>query len=1062
MSHFSFKVLSTLLVMVFTNVAYGINQNPTTSLCRYNKNFSQALQFKKQGAFDKATTYFEKAFSETKSGKDTEAEITCLYWLGNTYLSQDNTNASLHCFLTADSLLTKMKKRHPLFMDVKYMMGLLYYKKAAFQHSLMIFDACLKQLKTFPASDSIVTRIIYKKGVVEYMMGYHMTAIKSFEDAKDKGMKAFGKNSIFMADVLNALGVLNFMTNRYDDALSYYMQTEALIKQNHMNYSFGLASAYNNIGLIFKEKGDFVNALHFLNNALKLYLSDYNEGKTMLTNVYINISTIQQKLGKYDQQLTYLKLSSFYAQKYSPAALPKILWMFATYYTNIKDFKNTEKYYNLSVSKCSGMYKEGPELAYVLHNYGYFIENFLHNHQRALTLYNQSLKLHLKLFGLHSASTGVCYYNIGNTYFEKKDFQKALFYYHKAMLATTEKDENQNPFHISDINTSLKDIDFADILKARAKTFEKLAEQQPHQSDKILFYRKAFESSESVLRIIDKIRDGYVNEESRLYLSENELHTYQTAIKYCLVLYRLTNNPDYLNHAFIFADKEHASSLQAVLKENNMPAGFRLKDSLFAKELLLKKDLSVYHELVIREKTSKHVNLEKLNCLNQEEGDLTLKIENIHNKLRNKNPLYNQLIFNDNPGVQITSIQKILSVKEALLEYFYSDTTLYVFCLTKSQLQYKEIALTPSFEKNIEKVCAYIRQPRVYESDVAYANDYKRAGWDLYSMLLKPFDSVIRNRDLIIVPCEKLNYIPFETLLTDSCIFKKLSFKQLPYLVKSNCIRYVNASCLLGFKNEKNLNGKAAAFIPVYINSKGFGLTGNPDNEAFATLKQTEAEGNALRKYFPAKLFKSNQASEENFKKEARKFGSLHLAMHAVIDDENSLYSRLIFTPHSSTSEDDLLYAYEIYNLNINVQMLVLSACNTGYGKLRKGEGMMSLTRSFAFAGVPSMVTSLWAVNDNTSATLMNSFYKELSGGINKDAALSNAKKQYLDKADIIEAHPYYWAGYVLIGDNAPLVLDKPFNFRSVCIVLILITLIVFWILRKRYLNSLSKALTNI
>jgi CHAT domain-containing protein len=147
--------------------------------------------------------------------------------------------------------------------------------------------------------------------------------------------------------------------------------------------------------------------------------------------------------------------------------------------------------------------------------------------------------------------------------------------------------------------------------------------------------------------------------------------------------------------------------------------------------------------------------------------------------------------------------------------------------------------------------------------------------------------------------------------------------------------------------------------------------------------------------------------------------------MHALIDDENPMYSRLVFTQGIDTLEDGNLHTFELYNMKLNHDLAVLSACNTGYGKLQKGEGIMSLARAFSYAGVPSVVTSQWQVNDQSSFELMDLFYEYLTKGLSKDEALQKAKIDYLQNTNGLTAHPYFWATHILIGDTTPIQSSK-------------------------------------
>jgi len=159
-------------------------------------------------------------------------------------------------------------------------------------------------------------------------------------------------------------------------------------------------------------------------------------------------------------------------------------------------------------------------------------------------------------------------------------------------------------------------------------------------------------------------------------------------------------------------------------------------------------------------------------------------------------------------------------------------------------------------------------------------------------------------------------------------------------------------------------------------------------------------------------------ANETVFKELAYRYQVLHLAMHVFIDDDNPLYTKLVFAEDTLDEQDGFLNVYEIYELNLNAQLVVLSGCNSGSGISRQGEGIMSLARAFYYCGVPNIVMTLWTVNDKSSELLMSEFYKDLVKGRSMETALRNAKLNFIENAGPIQQHPYFWSGFVVIGDN--------------------------------------------
>jgi CHAT domain-containing protein len=302
----------------------------------------------------------------------------------------------------------------------------------------------------------------------------------------------------------------------------------------------------------------------------------------------------------------------------------------------------------------------------------------------------------------------------------------------------------------------------------------------------------------------------------------------------------------------------------------------------------------------------------------------------------------------------------------------------------------------------------------------------------LYKNLILPFKNQIQHKKLIIIPDGKLSYIPFDALLVNlPDTLTTIEFNKLSYLIRDYCINYSN-SVNLFFKqklpDEKTFK-KAIAFAPEYKD----GETIKVANQylSLIPLPGVQKEVEEIAKVIKTKIFKGENATEENFRNNVEKYDILHLAMHAFINDSLPAFSNLAFTRTESEdpTKNGLLNTMDIYNFKLNARLTVLSACNTGSGQLRRGEGIMSLARGFFYAGCPSVIMSLWEVEDLSGTQIITSFYKNLKKGKDKDESLRLAKLEYLKSVNSRRAHPHYWLGFVSIGDNSALYLSYDFYF---------------------------------
>lgn len=221
-------------------------------------------------------------------------------------------------------------------------------------------------------------------------------------------------------------------------------------------------------------------------------------------------------------------------------------------------------------------------------------------------------------------------------------------------------------------------------------------------------------------------------------------------------------------------------------------------------------------------------------------------------------------------------------------------------------------------------------------------------------------------------------------------------------------------------------------------------------------LPWAEKELQSIASVVKSELYLRGDATEAAFKKNAGRFGIIHLAQHVILDDKEPLYSKFIFSDSPGSGEDGYLHLYELYNLRLRANMVVLSACQTGIGKNIKGEGMMSLARGFTYSGCPSVVMSLWSIDDKATSVIITDFYRKLAQGKTKDVALRDAKLNMIQSGDPVLSNPYYWSGLVVIGSTESLEIPPPENFISyriyatAVIVSILVLLILIGIKRMK------------
>lgn len=320
------------------------------------------------------------------------------------------------------------------------------------------------------------------------------------------------------------------------------------------------------------------------------------------------------------------------------------------------------------------------------------------------------------------------------------------------------------------------------------------------------------------------------------------------------------------------------------------------------------------------------------------------------------------------------------------------------------------------------------------KNPVSHFNQYVESAHNYYKKWLEPALKDSDRERIIIIPDGPLGYIPFEALLTEAVPQTEdedeaMSYNSLPYVLHKYRVSYNYSGTLwLQQRNlaEKAINGKILALAPSYnkqqleVDSNSLAERSPKEQNLRGSLLElpgAAAEIDLLSQKYRGLFNKGESAAEKDIKSKASEYGILHLAMHGLVDQNNPEFSSLAMTEDGNPKEDNFFYAYEIKQLDLKASLVVLSACETGAGKYQRGEGVVSIGRGFMYAGAPSLLMTLWSLNDQSSLNLIERFYDNLSAGMEKDEALQKAKVNYLENAVDIAAHPALWACFIQLGN---------------------------------------------
>lgn len=633
-------------------------------------------------------------------------------------------------------------------------------------------------------------------------------------------------------------------------------------------------------------------------------------------------------------------------------------------------------------------------------------------YDEALTALDKALEL-ITASELKRVERARLYSTKARVYEDMNRHREALENYRYALQSLSKDFSPENPAENPSPESIDNNIEYLTILKDKATALNKARN-----------FDAALQTTTLAVRLLDSLKPEFHNEEDKQLLIENSYALFEAGLAAVLQGNTETRKAGLVDRAFFFMEKsKSAVLLEAILSAYAYDfAG--IPQTLLEKELQLKAHISRYQKEVDRKK-SDEVWKDRLFEARKQHRELIREFETGY-------PAYYDLKYNTRV-IDVETLQQMLDPHTLFLSYFYGKEAMYAVAVSGTTKELVKIPLNNDLETQIRHLYNMLIDPA---SEPEKLITISKA---LYQRLLHPLIKNTSYTRLVVLPDGLLNYIPFEILHDGT-----------QYITARMAVSYAPSATLLRQLQQKNPdNIRVLAFAPDFSALPGDHLP------LLQPLPNAEKEAQEVLSYFKGRLYKAENATLKNFNTESASYGIYHLATHAVINDETPEYSYLAFTPVKN--EEYLLYLNDIYAMKLNAAMVALSACETGIGDLRKGEGMMSLSRAFFYAGAASITNTKWDVNDYSVSQIMKSFYNYLSEGKKKDEALRLAKADFLKKnGDNRLNHPYYWAGIVITGNTAAVETSSPLWIGL--LPLLALVLFTIWLLRKRkkkrYANS--------
>jgi CHAT domain-containing protein/Tfp pilus assembly protein PilF len=820
-----------------------------------------------------------------------------------------------------------------------------------------------------------------------------------------------------MAITLNNLGSAYMFKGDFDKAIDNYEKALAIRQNLFGKDDARLAGSYSSIGNIYIFKTEYIKAIDYYQKALAIQLKNGEEDGNM-ANFLGNLALAHNLIYEYDKAQAYHIKELAIRLKLTPAGNPDI----AMNYNNIGSVFMSKRQLDSAIiyfQKALTMQMKFSDVNNVNMHYVYFNLAECHfireEYEKAIEFYDKNLAVCLKIFGDKHLKTAEAYTGLAKSSAKLGLFEKADSCHQKSltMLKYVEKNNFSNVLNFETLIKSLKNLG-------------EIRMQQYKNSGQKDYWAQAFDFTKQAIAALEFQNKNALVEDEKAIINLRHNQLYEVALK-CL---SVGEEQDSLNRAaFVFSEQSKIKMLQSLIKEKDALQFAGIPDSLLQKEQSLRLNITA-NDKRRQEILTKKGNETDKNVLDVSNKLFELKQEYsaLKSIFEKKYPQYYQLKY-DTKTITVEEVQKtILTDNQTLVEYFVGDSSIFVFTINKNDYKFKKINLDFPLDSLVllmhdGLVTKYAKNKTDAERADAPIN-YTEGATKLYNKLILPFKKDFK-KELIIVPDGNLYTIPFEALISEKEEVP-YRFNAHKYLIDEYRVSYAYSATLLKDELTKKHKHEPTNYLLAMAPFNTSDTSLIPDlfidrsikRDEVTPLKYSGQEVANITKLMNGTSYYGKDATEPKFVEIAPNYRIIHLATHSQINNKSSNYSFLAFSEIKDSIENEFLYARELYNLSLNADMVVLSACETGVGEIQQGEGVISLARAFTYAGAKSVVTTLWQVNDEKSKILMIDFYKYLRRGLPKQEALWRAKQDFMKK---IKSDPYYWAGFIGIGDMSPI-----------------------------------------
>lgn len=856
-------------------------------------------------------------------------------------------------------------------------------------------------------------------GYYEDMLGNYEAAIQHYNTAIEmaKNVSSYKKTDRLLLQAHNNLGVSYKNMGRLDEAKREYEVSLNIIHRLYPDKNVSEAGALINIGSIHYSKGDYGLAAEYFQRSVEIYRSLTGNLSGDLGASLNNLAASYYMLADYDKSAESFEEAQRLKEENLGYDHPET----AIGYSNLaaihilnSDFEAARENIERSITVREAAYgPDHPNLIDPKIRLGNLYNRHLEQYEEARIHYQSALDIVNERLGETHPDVTDIFLQIGKTYMEDENYSVAERFLDRAI---------KNLYGSYDFDQEL-DLDRAisnPLTFVLALSYKARLLKERNEEISVNDYQHALMALEWAADLVDILQQSFKNEASKLQLVESNYSIYTDAVEIIAALYEETGSVDYKDRIFEIIEKSRSRVTLELIQKVNARNYAGVPGEILEEETNINNQITrLQQHLVQEENEGLEKNSAQITALRDSIFQYKRTLEDFTDKLEDEFPSYYSLKY-DQSVIDRQDAQLLLQDDEVALSYVLGTDRAFVLVLSKNDINLVDLGKTSDINS---RVLELKKQVLTKNTDA-----YKKTAYELYEQLIQPAEAYLHGKRLLVMADQALHYLPFELLLNK--VPDHNEFHRFPYIIHDYTISYIPSLTLLSEMNTRVVDNPrnllAIAPFSSEIAREDVGFMNHQYSGSVNPLYLTQYETTTISSLWQSRrswgeFFRPQQTKLllENFATFSRfsetnlsDYDYIHFATHAFINEKNPEYSAILLYPEEENS--GVAYVEDIYNLELDANLVVLGACQTGLGSIYKGEGLIGFTRAFIYAGASNLTVSMWKVSDQPTAYLMIDFYDLIRQGYSYSEALRRAKLNLINKPQF--ANPVNWAAFTLTG----------------------------------------------